>query len=549
MAEKKRTKTEKTKRQQSLVFSSSFFLINQSASGLHRSNRLVAEIAGGAGGVAAARAEAAAALPSPPPSAEATGAALASFPRPPLRTAYRIALESVAKLPPWPCSRAWTSAKARSPPRGGEGGGAAAGGGGAAAAAVVAPVPSSSSGSAAASFLLAGVALLRGCSQHPEISTTSPPPVEAAAEEEEGATGAVAAVEEEGAAATPLALSQHGQPSGLCPAEAGRPRPNPLAQLPDPSPAASTSTRSLAPAGKGSTSAALRSAEEIAAAEDAPAAAAAAAAVLPRKSEAAAEEVEAEEGCASARAAALAASHGSKVAATRGREEEEEESLASFRGEEEAAAFVASSLAEEGRRKKDAALLLLAVSLLLLSFLFPEGEAEVAESSSSLSCPPFAETMLLLSAAASFSPSGLPRASPPRPKNAKTRLSPGRAPETSHRAEAMMLLLEGSRRRSCGFGSGRGGEEDEGAGGVFPSSDSTSPLLPPSWRKIVSSRENPNALAIALRTHSASLTAPGKPRAPDPTATKTARRREGLQELSSFCCLETGAEVEVEVEV
>ena len=109
-----------------------------------------------------------------------------------------------------------------------------------------------------------------------------------------------------------------------------------------------------------------------------------------------------------------------------------------------------------------------------------------------------------------------------------------------------MLFLVGSRRRSCGFefaGRGGGGDDDGEAAADLPSPLSTLLLPPslPSWRKIVSSSENPNALAIALRTHSASLTAPGKPRGPEPTATKTARRREGLQLLSSLCCLETGA--------
>ena len=204
--------------------------------------------------------------------------------------------------------------------------------------------------------------------------------------------------------------------------------------------------------------------------------------------------------------------------------EEEEEALA-------ADVVAASSSAEGGRRKKAAALLLLvAVSLLLLliSFFRAEGEAEVAESSSSLSLllsPLF--TALLLSAAlaappaaaapfCSPPPSGLPRASPPRPKNANTRLSPGRAPATSQRAEAMMLLLVGSRRRSCGFdGLGRGGDDDgeaaaAAAAGALEFSSSLFSTLP-SWRKIVSSSESPKALAIALRTHSASLTAPGKP--------------------------------------
>lgn len=93
---------------------------NQSASGLHRSKRLVAEIVGGAGGVAAARAAATVSSPLPPSAeGEATEAEEASLPRPPLRTAYRIALDSVATLLPWPCSSAWTRAKARSPPSGG----------------------------------------------------------------------------------------------------------------------------------------------------------------------------------------------------------------------------------------------------------------------------------------------------------------------------------------------------------------------------------------------------------------------------------------------
>lgn len=343
----------------------------------------------------------------------------------------------------------------------------------------------------------------------------------------------------------------------------------PFSPYPDPSPAASTSTSSLAPAGKGSTSAALRSAEEIAAAEEAPAAAAAAAAVFPTKRAAVAvalffeaeDEDEEEEGCAPAFAAA--ASHGSKVAAMRGREAEEEllpaslEEFFAFCGDDEDEAFVVAvvaavplSSADAGRRKKEAALLLLlaAVSSSFFSPL-PEGEAEVAESppSSSLSPSLLAralEELLLLPvvvAGRGPAPSGLPLASPPLPKNAKTRLSPGRAPAASQRAEAMMLARVGRRRRSCGLvvEVARGGEDEGEEEVVFPGSFSLAPSSP-SWRKIVSSREKPKALAIALRTHSASLTAPGKPRGPEPTATNTARRREGRQALSSLWWRERG---------
>lgn len=345
----------------------------------------------------------------------------------------------------------------------------------------------------------------------------------------------------------------------------------PFSPYPDPSPAASTSTSSLAPAGKGSTSAALRSAEEIAAAEEAPAAAAAAAAVFPTKRAAVAvalffeaeDEDEEEEGCAPAFAAA--ASHGSKVAAMRGREAEEEllpaslEEFFAFCGDDEDEAFVVAvvaaaplSSADAGRRKKEAALLLLlaAVSSSFFSPL-PEGEAEVAESppSSSLSPSLLAralEELLLLPVAVvvagrGAAPSGLPLASPPLPKNAKTRLSPGRAPAASQRAEAMMLARVGRRRRSCGLvvEVARGGEDEGEEEVVFPGSFSLAPSSP-SWRKIVSSREKPKALAIALRTHSASLTAPGKPRGPEPTATNTARRREGRQALSSLWWRERG---------